>query len=690
MTNAVCTRLAVCALMLALLAAGPCAVAADPPAPTPAAEVAERYVSIDFNDVDIGVFVKFISELTGKNFIIDDRVRGKVSVISPSKISVEEAYKVFESVLEVHGFTTVPSGVMVKIVPAPEARSKSIETLLQEETGAVTDRVVTQILTLQYADPEAVRKLLAPLVSKNSVLLAYPPTGMLILTDVYSNIERLMRILTAIDVAGTGQQIAVIALRYAEAVKMEKIVTAVFNPPVARGRRVVAEDKLQVVADERTNSLIVLANEDDIARLRTLVGLLDTETPRGQGKIRVYYLENAVAEDLAKVLQQVPVKDEKVKTPAKGEAFALSSEVKITADAATNSLIVVAAKEDYEVIEQIIAKLDIPRSMVFIECLIMEVNVTKEFSVGTEWRVFGATDVGSKSGAVGGGFSGSGYATLTDMATTGTLGAGGTVGIFSEAVKIAGIDFPNLAAVVEAYKKDKDVHIISTPQVLTTDNKEARIYIGKNVPFLTRQSTSTTDIDYSSYEYKDVGTTLKITPRINQERLVRLDISQEVTKLETAVGDVRPTTLKRTIDTTVIIQDGQTVVIGGLIDDSAGLTEYKVPLLGDIPILGWLFRSQSQSKDKTNLFVFLTPRVVRNPAEAGQLYMEKKDRMDRLDAESPLRDEADPAGSGEVMPSGQGGPIKMYRGDGTAPGAPKAMDITVPGDPGAPAARQND
>ena len=165
---------------------------------------------------------------------------------------------------------------------------------------------------------------------------------------------------------------------------------------------------------------------------------------------------------------------------------------------------------------------------------------------------------------------------------------------------------------------------------------------------------------------------------------------QEVTKLETAVGDVRPTTLKRTIDTTVIIQDGQTVVIGGLIDDSAGLTENKVPLLGDIPILGWLFRSQDQSKDKTNLFVFLTPRVVRNPAEAGQLYKEKKDRMDRLDAESPLHDSLAPAESGAAPAPVQGAPIRMYRGDGTDPGQPAAIDIPAPGGPGAPATRQND
>jgi len=600
----------------------------DPPAGD------DRFVSIDFNNVDIAVFIKFISELTGRNFIVDERVRGKVTVISPSRISVDEAFKVFESVLEVHGFTTVPSGSVTKVVPAPEARGKSIETRLHEEAGSVTDRVVTQIVTLKYADPEEVRKLLAPLVSKNSVLLAYSPTGMLILTDVYSNIQRLMRIISAIDITGVGHEIAVIRLDYAEALKLEKIVAKVFNPPAARPQKGPAAiaDTVQVVSDERTNCLIVVAKESDIARVRDLIALLDRETPRGQGKIRVYYLENAVAEDLAKVLKDVPIKDDKKPAPgAAAEAPALSGEIQITADQATNSLIIIAAKEDYDVIEEIIAKLDIPRSMVYIECLIMEVNVNKDFSLGVKWSVFGKTDIDGKDGGLGGGFGSPDPASLTK------LDASGAFGIFGETITVAGQTFSSLGAIIDAYKHDKDVHILSTPQVLTTDNQEAKIYIGKNVPFQTRQeTTATTSIDYSSYEYKDVGTTLKITPRINQERLVRLDISQEVTKLESNV-DFRPTTLKRTIDTSVIVQDGQTVVIGGLIDESTSLTEKKVPLLGDIPVLGWLFKTRGRGNEKTNLFVFITPRVIRNPGEADMVYSDKKDFIDRLEADSPLR-----------------------------------------------------
>ena len=650
-------RLFLVGLCLALSFCPATAAAADqnPPAGD------DRFVSIDFNNVDIEVFVKFISELTGRNFIVDERVRGKVTVISPSRISVAEAFKVFESVLEVHGFTTVPSGTVTKIVPAPEARGKSIETRLYEETGSAADRVVTQIVPLAYADPEEVRKLLAPLVSKNSVLLAYTPTGMLILTDIQSNIQRLMRIIKAIDIAGVGMEIAVIELKYAEAVKMEKIASAVFNPPAAKAQKgSAAASTVQVVSDERTNNLIVLAKEDEIKRLRDLIGLLDRETPRGQGKIRVYYLENAVAEDLAKVLKDVPVKEEKKTTQGKAaEAPALSGEIQITADQATNSLIIIAAKEDYEVIEQIIAKLDIPRSMVYIECLIMEVNVNKDFSLGVRWSAFGKTDIDGKSSAFGGGF---GSPNATDLTS---LDASGAFGIFGETLTVGGQTFPSIGAMIEAYKQDKDVHILSTPQILTTDNQEAKIYIGKNVPFQTRQeTTSTTNIDYSSYEYKDVGTTLKITPRINQERLVRLDISQEVTKLESNV-DYRPTTLKRSIETSVIVNDGQTVVIGGLIDENISLTEKKVPLLGDIPVLGWLFKTRDHGNEKTNLFVFITPRVIRSPGEADGVYARKKAVIDSIEAESPLGQKS-PIGSGQTgaapLPPAAGDSIRLYPG----------------------------
>ncbi len=598
----------------------------------------EQLVSIDFNNVDISVFIKFISELTGKNFVIDQRVKGAVNIISPSKISIEEAYKVFESVLEVHGYSTVKSGKIIKIVPSPDARSKNIETMFKEEARAPEDKIVTQLVRLKYADPGEIKKLFAPLISKSSLVLAYSPTNMLVITDTYSNITRLLKILDVIDVTGTGLELSVIPLEFASAEKLVKLLSTVFQTRVKLKRGALGKT-VKFVADERTNTIVLLASENETARIKKLVKLLDREIPRGKEKIRVYYLENATAEDLAKVLQELPAKKQ---SPAKGkkEAPLISGDVIIKADKATNSLIIMAEKDDYLVIEEIIKKLDIPRAMVYIECLIMEVNVNKEFNLGTEWQAGGKTsyDGRSKTGFFGGGFGGGGesnYSNLGGMLNTSTgsvsFPSGFSLGVFGEFVEIGGIKFPNLAAVIQAHKKDKDVHILSTPQILTTNNEEASITVGKNIPYITRQDTTNTgtDINYSNYEYKDVGITLKITPQISKDRMVRLNISQEVTKLE-SINDFRPTTLKRTIDTTVIVKDKNTVVIGGLIDDSFSNTEYMVPCLGNIPVLGWAFKSMSKSNEKTNLFIFLTPHVIKNPVEADMVYKKKKDQIDKI------------------------------------------------------------
>ncbi|MBT8373465.1 MAG: type II secretion system secretin GspD [Deltaproteobacteria bacterium] len=587
----------------------------------------KRFISIDFNNVDINVFIKFISELTGKNFVVDNKVKGKVTVISPSKISLKEAYRVFESVLEVHGYAAVRAGKVIKIIPSPEARTKNIETLLQGKTAFPEDKIITQIIPLKYANASEIKKLFTPLISKSSVILDYSPTNMLIVTDFQSNIMRLTRILKAIDVTGIGHEISVIPLEFADAEKLVKILSSVFQPKKA-ARKGASERTITFISDERTNTIVLLASEVDGLRVKSLISMLDKPTPKDKGKIRVYYLEHATAEDLAAVLQaQTPGKG---KAPPKGgKAPLLSGQATITADKATNSLIIMADNEDYQVLEEIIKKLDIPRAMVFIESLIMEVNTNKDFKLGTEWKAFGEAHHNERDGAAGGGFSGDEATALAGLATSGTLPSGFSLGVFGETINISGIQFPTIAAIIEVYKKDKDVQIISTPQLLTTDNEEAVIYVGKNIPFQTRSTAEGGVETYSSFEYRDVGTTLKITPQISYDGMVRLAISQEVTKLESTI-DFRPTTLKRTIDTTVIVDDNSTVVIGGLIDDKFTETETKVPLLGDIPLLGRLFKSRKKEREKTNLYVFLTPHVINNKADAENLYKKKKEHIDEI------------------------------------------------------------
>jgi general secretion pathway protein D len=388
------------ACLLAWLVAGTAAsFAADEGGP--GAESVERYVTIDFENVDINLFIKYISELTGRNFIIDKAVRGNVTIISPTKISVDEAYKVFESVLEVQGFAAVPAGSITKIVSAVEARSKSVETGFKEDTGEITDKIVTQLIPLQYADPEELKKLFTPLVSKNSVLISYPSTNLLIVTDVLSNINRLLQIIKQVDVAENVSEITVIPLENAIATEVAQTLDSIFQgtttrrtatTTTARRRTPAAAQavdtgpalgEVSIIADERTNSLVVIASAFDTKKVKSLVAILDKEIPKGSGNINVYYLQHANAEELSKVLTALPEKTEQ--GAEKGKAPTISKDVQIVADKATNALVITANKADYAVLEEVIKKLDIPRRMVYLEALIMEVNAEKDFSVGVEW-----------------------------------------------------------------------------------------------------------------------------------------------------------------------------------------------------------------------------------------------------------------------------------------------------------------
>jgi general secretion pathway protein D len=618
----------------------------------------EQFVSIDFNNVDIGLFIKFMSELTGTNFVVDNAVKGKVTIISPARISLDEAYRVFESVLEVNGFTSVKAGDVVKIVPAPTARSMNIQTLLEMEKAHPEDRVVTQLIPLKYADPEEIKRLFTPLVSKASVILGYAPANTVIITDVQSNVQRLMKILKQIDQPGTGQQISVVPLHHADAAKLVTLLTNLFKttaPP--RAQAASAEKPPVIVADERTSTIVMLASEVDTLRVKQLIGMIDKETPRGKGKIHVYYCEHATAEDLAKVLQEIPSQQAAgttvggaggagvAATAARGPTAVVLGKVQINADKATNSLIIMADKEDYEVVEAVIRKLDIPRSMVYIESLIMEVNATKSFDLGVQWQLFDQTNVNNQNTAYGGKFSSS----AGPVNPLSALGTGLAVGVLTQPFTFGGITLSNVSAIVNAVKTDDNFRILSTPQILTTDNEEARITVGENRPFQTRSTTDVSGGSFESFEYRDVGKILKITPHVSEGRNVRLKLSLEVTNLDrvatVATTATRPVTQKRTIETTVLVQDNHTVVIGGLIDDNRNDNETKVPGLGDIPILGWLFKTQTDSRQQTNLYVFITPRVVKSPEEADKLYSEKK---------PPGQNSPDTVQEGE---------IKLYRPD---------------------------
>ncbi|NLA75924.1 MAG: hypothetical protein GX846_10725, partial [Deltaproteobacteria bacterium] len=434
-----------------------------------------KEVSIDFDNVDISSLIKVISELTGKNFLVDPNVKGRVTIISPSKISVDEAYRVFESVLEVHGFTTVASGNVIKITSVTEARSKNIETIFGSEGVRAEDKLVTQIIPLKYANPEELKKLFASFISKGSIMMSYDPTGMLVITDTKSNIARLLKIIERLDIPGTGEIITVIPLRNASAQSMATNIGTVFRSTVvSTAKRVAAAaaiSQITVVPDERTNSLIVLASEVDTLKVKGLIDLLDKEIPRGDGGIHVYALQNADSEEMSKTLMAIP-RETTQQADQRGVAPVLSKNIQIVSDKATNSLIITAEKADYMILENVIYELDRPRSMVYIEALIMEVSMSNRLEIGVQWQV---GEVGDNLSMYSASNPGVNNFPSIDSRNNVVLPTCLTYGVLGNTITIGGVEFADIGAVFRAYATDSDVQIHSRPQIMALDNEEAEL-----------------------------------------------------------------------------------------------------------------------------------------------------------------------------------------------------------------------
>jgi general secretion pathway protein D len=624
------------------------------PAQTPAqegrtpAQAGQAMVTIDFRDVDVRVVAKFISELTGRNFIFDKQVNDKVTVYSPTEVTPEEAYRLFETVLKVHGYTTVPTGNVTLILPSQTARTTDVETRQRapEQAQSKDDRVVTQLIRLKHADAAEMRGLLQPLMAKSGIMMSYDSGNTLIVTDYASNIDRLIQILQSIDVPDEGSRMAIIQLKHASAKEMARNLQEVLKGPAVTQAQPQGKAKSPtgngknyiVVPDERTNSLIIMARQADIETISSLAATLDIPNPRGSDRVHVYFLKNAVAEDLAQTLSELTGKvgpkatGTAEQTGAAPTPLLLQEEVFISADKATNSLIVRAERQDYVVIQDIIQKLDIQRAQVLVEGVVMEMSIKKANSLGTELsglnvpdsaddRVgFGSTSFPQSSGSTG---------LLRQLATNPLSSPTGLIlGVAEGTLTWGGTTYLNIGALVRALEQDTDVNILSTPHLLTMDNEEARIVVGEERPFLkSSMSTATGTVNptqTNTYEFKDLGLTLKITPHITQGEYVKLKILQELKSFVSEAETGAVTSTKRETETTVQVKNKETVVISGMIQDEQREGKNQVPCLGSIPGLGWAFKAREQSANKLNLLILIKPTIIRNADELSDLTKQKQ------------------------------------------------------------------
>jgi len=574
-------------------------------------------VVLNFNEVDISTMVKFISDLTGKNFILDDRVKGKISVYSPSKLSTEEAYNVFTSVLELKGFTIVQSGKVAKIVPSSSAKQSGFKLLPEGEQAPVNENYVAQVSKLEYITAQEAVTFLQPMVSKDGHLSAFGPGNLLLMVDSALNIRKLHSLLQSIDTERTREGLEIIYLKNASAESAAKIIqqwlSGTDGKPAGQPATAAAGSTTNVLADQRLNALLIFGNETTKKAIRELVAKLDVTPPEANSKVNVYYLENTDATDMAKVLDGV-VKGISAQAAAQPGAAAPqgspfdSGKVTITPDKASNSLVIMASPTDYTNLIQVIKKLDRRSKQVFVQVLIAEVSLDK------------SSEFGLQTGLIGGGSPGNNLTIAGLYDPLGTLGTIGTI-LASGGTLTPGITASplNITMVLKALDKKGLLNILSTPNILTSDNKEAEINVGENVPFQ-GSATQSTYGTTQSIERKDIGINLKIKPQISEGDYIRMDINQEISAVKDSRGQaVDLVTTKRSAKTSVVVKDRETVAIGGLIQDTEENTVSKVPILGDIPLLGWLFKTKTKSRKKTNLMILLTPHIVKDAADLAEM-----------------------------------------------------------------------
>jgi general secretion pathway protein D len=601
------------------------------------AQVFADEITLNLKDADIRALISTVSKFTGKNFIIDPRVKAKVTVISAKTLTPEEVYEVFLSVLQVHGYAAVPSGSVIKIVPEVNAKQGSLP-MADDSDQFPGDELVTKIMRLDHVPAAQLVPILRPLVPQQGHLAAYNPTNTLIITDHAGNIQRLMKIIAEVD-RPDSDELEIIPLKHASASELVRILNSLNSTGAAKE----GVNEVKLAADDRTNSILVTGDRAARLKTRATVSYLDTPLEDGSGNTHVIYLKYAKAENLEKILTGLKEQGAKSKT-AVGKAAppagvttgsVISQDAIIQADEETNSLIVTADPNTVKNLKSVIRQLDIRRAQVLIEAIIAEITTSNNKEVGVGLAVDGSP---SSNNTIPVGISNlAGIGDLLTAAIGGTaptsipsglsLGLGGT--------NSSGVRYGML---LRALQSDQNTNILSTPNIVTLDNEEAELIVGQNLPFVTGSFTGTGSTDpqnpFQTIERQDVGLTLKVTPQINEGDTVKLVLEQETSSVIPGTVELGIATRKRSIKTSVLVDDGGILILGGLIAEEVSDTESKVPLLGDIPIIGFLFRSENTTKSKANLMVFLRPTILRDHKDATFVTNEKYNHLRGIESES--------------------------------------------------------
>ena len=572
-------------------------------------------VTLNWNDADIRKVIEAVSEVTGKNFIIDPRVTGKVTLLSATPMSPDAFYEAFLSILQVHGYVAITSGDLIKILPDATARQFAGPLGTSSATGP--DDLATQVIQVRNVGATQLVPILRPLIPQYGHMVAHAGSNMLIISDRAANVARMVAIIRRIDQA-SDEDIEVVTLQHASASEIVRIMTALAQAPRGDGAPVTTS----LVADARTNSVLIGGDKSDRLRLRTLIAHLDTPLEEG-GDTQVRYLRYADAEELATKLQQHFTAQATGVAQAAGAAAQPGNGVSVWADTQTNAIVVNAPPKMMRSLTQIVDKLDIRRAQVLVEAIIVEVIADKKNEFGTSWAIEGS----GENAPIGvtnfsnfpGGIVALGTAAGSGVVDPSIIGEGISIGVGR--ISDSGVSF---AAIMRALEGDANTNIISTPSIVTTDNEEASLNVGQEVPFVTGSFTNTgggttgSVNPFQTIQRQQIGVKLAITPQINEGDSMVLNISQEISSIATSSeGAVDLVTNQRIVETTVIVDDGEILVLGGLIEDQLRESDQRVPILGRVPLLGNLFRSRRTDKVKTNLMIFIRPTILRDASQTA-------------------------------------------------------------------------
>jgi general secretion pathway protein D len=642
---------------------------------SPPVIAADEPVTLNFVNADIDAVIRAVAEITGRNFVVDPKVKGTINIISARPVPRSLVYPTLLSALRLQGFTAVEGDGVVKIVPEADAKQQGGGIATGPVVGAGGDRLVTQVIALKYESAVQLINVLRPLITPNNTIAAYPNGNALVITDYADNLKRLDRIISSLDQPPSGEPV-IVPLRYASAIDIVPLINKLVVDTVAAGAAGTPPDvqqRVTVIADPRSNAILLRSdNPGRVARLRQLIEQLDTPGRPG-GNMFIVYLRNAEAARVAQTLRamltgssesgaassvgaglsQQPPSGMLGNQPAAGAApaapavtaapFTSSSSptfaaggATITADVANNALVIMAPEPVYNNLRAIIEKLDMRRAQVFVEALICEVSADKAAEFGIQWQAL--TGYNSTQTRVIGGTNftprGSGNNIIDIAVNPGNAAQGLNLGVMKGTVSIPGLGvITNLAFLARALETQVNANILSTPTLLTLDNEEARILVGQNIPILTGSyattGSTTTVTPFQTFERKDIGLMLRVKPQITEGGTVRLVVYQEVSRLDATINTngAGPVISKRVLESAVVIDDNQIVVLGGLIDDQLTDGSDSVPLLGQIPIAGALFRYDARHRIKTNLLVFLKPTVVRTASDGRVITSERYDYL---------------------------------------------------------------